>query len=472
MRLLPREYQQNIAQSILDKGNTLVVLPTGLGKTLIGAIVIEHFLKEGKRAVFLAPTRPLVNQHSVRLKEYLGLEPTVITGESPALARKSLYDNKIIVSTPQCIANDLSKWDIFGGVAVVIFDEAHRAVGRYAYTAVAKAANDHGVLIVGLTASPGGRTERIKETMDSLFVNNVEIRTEEEKDIIHYIQPLEIKWEYVELTPELQTARDSLNELLDEKAVTLKEFGITVSRKMARSRLSQIYRALIEHKNLAALGHFARFYEAFHGNELLETESPFAFVQFVERLKERKKRVDWRVVKVANAVKELEHPKMKILLEILKEKRNMRIIIFAQYRDQVNHIVDVLKKEGFSARPFLGKREGSQKEQKKTIEDFAAGEFNILVASSIGEEGIDIPAVDTAVFYEPVPSEIRSIQRRGRVGRSKGGEVIILVTKGTRDETFRWVALSREKKMRSVIAGIKKGKINRLRKQPSITDFL
>lgn len=472
MRLLPREYQQNIAQSILDKGNTLVILPTGLGKTLIAAIVIEHFLKEGKKAMFLAPTRPLVNQHSVRLKEYLGVDPLIITGEFTQFQRKSLYSNSLIVSTPQCIANDLKRWDVLEGVGLVVFDEAHRAVGRYAYTQVAKAANASGAVIIGLTASPGGKTERIKEIMSSLFVDNVEIRTEEEKDVTKYVQPMQIEWKYIELTPEIQGANDILSELLDEKAATLKELGVIVSRKMARGRLSQIYKALIGHRNLAALGHFATFYAAFHGAELLETESPFAFMQFVERLKERKKRVDWRIIRAANFVKELEHPKMKVLLDLLQERKGKKAIIFAQYRDQVNHIVDVITKEGFSARPFLGKREGSQALQKKTIEDFAAGGFDILVASSIGEEGIDIPAVDTAVFYEPVPSEIRSIQRRGRVGRTKGGEVIVLIAKGTRDETFRWIALSRERKMRSVISGMKEGKIRKRKEQPTLKDFL
>ena len=46
-----------------------------------------------------------------------------------------------------------------------------------------------------------------------------------------------------------------------------------------------------------------------------------------------------------------------------------------------------------------------------------------LVATSIAEEGLDIPEVDLVVFYEPIPSEIRYIQRRGRTGRKTAGNV-------------------------------------------------
>ncbi|HLC38311.1 MAG TPA: helicase-related protein, partial [Candidatus Norongarragalinales archaeon] len=71
----------------------------------------------------------------------------------------------------------------------------------------------------------------------------------------------------------------------------------------------------------------------------------------------------------------------------------------------------------------------------------------VLIATSIGEEGLDIPAVDMVVFYEAVPSEIRLIQRRGRAGRMKIGSAIVLVTKGTKDEAYLWLSRNKEKKM-------------------------
>jgi len=478
MQVIPREYQQTIADHIIEKGNTLVVLPTGLGKTLIGALVIEHFLNRGKRCMFLAPTRPLVNQHSKKIVEYLNVHPTVITGETPKGSRLKLYGDeftKVVIATPQTVNNDLAKEDLFRGYGCIIIDECHRAVGKYAYTNVAKHAKENGLLIVGLTASPGGKAERIQQIMDSLSVDNVEIRTDLQRDVKQYIQPLDVEWVYVDLSEELKKGAELLQQLMDEKARTLQSLNINVTRKLARARLSQIYHSLIQHKYFAALGHFSVFYNAFHGAELLETEGPYAFDQFVERLKKRKKKVDWRITNAQGMVKGLEHPKVPILLSKLAEAelKGKKVIIFAQYRDQVNHIVDVLNAKGFRAKCFLGKKEGTQHVQQQTLEEFEADKFDILVASSIGEEGIHIPAVDAAIFYEPVPSEIRSIQRRGRVGRTKEGKVIVLITKGTRDETFRWVAAAREKRMHKIIKGIKSGQIKRKKKeQPSITDYL
>ncbi|MEM2974503.1 MAG: helicase-related protein, partial [Candidatus Micrarchaeia archaeon] len=407
---------------------------------------------EGKRALMLAPTRPLVEQHVKRLKEYLDISPeevAAVTGGISPYRRRQLYKDKnirIIVSTPQCINNDMQDRDgIIEQFSVVVFDEAHRSVGKYAYTHIAEFAQHTGLLIIGLTASPGGRAEKINEIMQSLFIDNVEIRTEQESDVSKYVQPLDIKWEYVDLSPSIAAARKLIDELLDAKILSLKAFGVVVSKRMSRSRLSEIFRTLVAHKNMAALGHFSVFYNAFHAAEVLETEGPYAFGKFIDSMKERK-RVDWHMIKAFNMVKDEEHPKMSRLLELVKERKDKRILI-----------VDVMNSEGFSARRFLGKKHGSAKEQKQTLQEFSDGKFNILVASSIGEEGIDIPSADTAIFYEPVPSEIRSIQRRGRVGRLKGGEVIILITRGTKDEAFKWAALSRERKMHRIIRGMKEG---------------
>ena len=83
------------------------------------------------------------------------------------------------------------------------------------------------------------------------------------------------------------------------------------------------------------------------------------------------------------------------------------------------------------------------------VEKFKKGEYNVLVATSVAEEGLDIPATDMVIFYEPVPSEIRSIQRRGRTGRARIGKVVILTIKGTRDIAYLWSSRNKEKKMKN-----------------------
>jgi len=163
--------------------------------------------------------------------------------------------------------------------------------------------------------------------------------------------------------------------------------------------------------------------------------------------------------------KGFEHPKINELLEIMKrekiQNKNLKVIIFTQFRDTAKIISDKLNEiTGINSKIFVGqtKKEGtglSQKEQKKMIEDFSEGKINVLCATSIGEEGLDIPEVNTVIFYEPIPSAIRKIQRSGRTARLMEGKLIMLITKGTRDETFYYVSKAREKSMHTAISSIK-----------------
>jgi Fanconi anemia group M protein len=98
----------------------------------------------------------------------------------------------------------------------------------------------------------------------------------------------------------------------------------------------------------------------------------------------------------------------------------------------------------------------NQREQKEIIDKFRAGDYNVLVSTSIAEEGLDIPATDLVVFFEPVPSEIRTIQRRGRTGRKQAGRVIVLVTRDTRDEAYLWTSRKKEMQMRRELDALRR----------------
>ncbi len=115
--------------------------------------------------------------------------------------------------------------------------------------------------------------------------------------------------------------------------------------------------------------------------------------------------------------------------------------------------MDYLVKNGIACERFVGQatkdtEKGlSQKKQIAALTRFREGEFKVLIATSVGEEGLDVPSTDMVIFYEAVPSEIRSIQRKGRTGRSRAGRVVVLVTKGTSDEVFRHVSQAKETRM-------------------------
>ena len=142
----------------------------------------------------------------------------------------------------------------------------------------------------------------------------------------------------------------------------------------------------------------------------------------------------------------------------LKESPESRIIVFANFRDTVDEITRVLADvESAPPQRFVGQasRDGSsgmsQKVQLESLDAFRSGLANVLVATSVGEEGLDVPNADLVIFYEPVGSEIRTIQRRGRTGRQRAGTVHVLIAKDTRDEGARAAAKHREQRMLSLI---------------------
>jgi Fanconi anemia group M protein len=157
-----------------------------------------------------------------------------------------------------------------------------------------------------------------------------------------------------------------------------------------------------------------------------------------------------------------EHPKMERLLELVKEEiaknKNVQIIIFSHYRNNIEQIWRKLKGVDGCMPVILigqgGETGMTQKEQIEIIKDYDSGVYNTLITSPIGEEGLHMASADLAIFYEPVSSEIRTIQRRGRVGRTKLGRIIVLLTIDTRDEANFYIARKKEHKMKEILKGM------------------
>ena len=217
-----------------------------------------------------------------------------------------------------------------------------------------------------------------------------------------------------------------------------------------------------------------------HALELLETQTLAGFNKYLKDLfSQAAKKQSKGVIKLVAKpefnfafiqsnellAKDTEHPKVKEILQIVKREisanANAKMIIFTQFRETATTISKKLNEiEKVKARVFVGqaKKNGSglsQKEQREIINEFSAGEINVLCATCIAEEGLDIPEVNVVIFYESVPSAIRAIQRAGRTARLMKGKLILLITKKTRDEAFYYVARSKEKRMNTAINKIK-----------------
>src|SRR5260370_2072603 len=220
-----RNYKRAIANSAVA-ANTLVVLPTGLGKTIVAMLVAADRLSvfpEGKILV-LAPTRPLVVQHAEFFKDHFPdreARSVVLTGETPAPMRESAFDDSTLVfATPEVIRNDVSsgRYDL-GRVSLIVFDEAHRCVRSYAYSEVAQAYKSQASnpLILGLTASPSAKKSRVDEICEKLAITNVETRTEADEDVTPYVKEVSLDYERLALPEKYKEIRKILRAGLDER---------------------------------------------------------------------------------------------------------------------------------------------------------------------------------------------------------------------------------------------------------------
>jgi len=507
-----RRYQESAVASAIDN-NTLVVLPTGLGKTMIAAVLAAHRLHTfpGSKILFLAPTRPLVVQHSVSFKKILNIgedQMAVLTGKDPPEKRFDIWENsRVIFATPQTIENDIIRGIDISSISLIIFDEAHRAVGDYAYTFIAdeytkkmrgtggdnKNNKNKMELILGLTASPGSDIEQVKNITRNLHINRIEAKTDHDPDVKPYIQKVKIKWIKIEILDEFKTIINLFVNILKDELNVLKEkeyLNTASPNKVNKKDLLKI-QAQIRQEIISGMDSYqqastaASAIKILHAIELIETQGIAALGNYIDRLRnQRSKSVtalfsDTRMMKAVELTCDLkergiDHPKLDALVDIINDHKNQRVIVFTQYRDSVSKIVEKLneKLNGnlneskipiVSAHEFVGqaKRDGiggmSQKKQIATLEKFKEGTFNVLVATSVAEEGLDIPQVDIIIFYEPIPSEIRTIQRRGRTGRLAPGAVYVLMAKGTRDEGYYWASQHRERKMEKNVREMRRG---------------
>jgi ERCC4-related helicase len=510
-----RSYQVNLAETAARQ-STMIVLSTGLGKTVIAALVAAKRLQEvrNSKVLFLAPSRPLVDQQARYLQRVLDLEEGLVvclTGQdSPESRRTRWHDSRVIVMTPQALQNDLiqNSYDL-AEVSLIVFDEAHRGVGNYAYTFIAELYERQGndVRSLGLTASPGHQAEHIKTVCENLRLSHVEVRNEASRDVREYIVSVDSEVHYIRLPSEIEVLRDILYSIMNDYREPIVEHGFKLpeGRRLTRNEILRTQSVVRKEigtytkpprglffviRNLTALMRTVHLLEFVGTQGLMPTQRYIQGIYEEIRNKKTSKGVKDLVSKpefqqfeaLLNALisKGHRHPKADSLLEIVSDQLSVnldsRILIFTRFRDTAVEVTETLEQldearvSRFVGQSSRGSDKGfSQKKQVEVLEGFRNNEFNILVATQVGEEGLDIPECNLVIFYDCVPSVVPYIQRKGRTGRRAPGRVVIFVARETHDEFYHWSVMSKLKKMPKALEEVED---NEKEKQTSLEEFV
>lgn len=505
--IAPRLYQQRLFAKCIEGGNTLVVLPTGLGKTLIAAMLAVYRLNRhpGSKVAFLAPTKPLVLQHQATLAGYLSIPAAsmpCVTGEVPPAKRREAWEGATICfMTPQTLENDVAKEAYtMERVSLLVIDEAHRAVGDYAYTSIARmyVQQARERTILAMTASPGASREKIEEIKGNLFIDRVEVRDENDDDVKPYVHDTKINWlridlpkEFLEIEKILSDEFAKVEQFIVDKGLITKERGKQVTRmdlldiiKKTQDRIKRTPRFEDKQDLFSIIKLVSIGLKLSYAIELIETQGLRSLGKYLQGTREEaakpdssasnrifadlvfRKGIDKKVDDLL--ARGMTHPKVEQLREIvssfLATHAQSRVIVFSNYRATVATIVDDFKEHGIDrVERFVGQQASknergmSQKVQAETIARFNSGDLHVLVATSVAEEGLDIGQVDLVVFYDVVPSAIRTIQRKGRTGRKRTGKVVVMMAKGTRDEAYFHAEKYKERQMRETLGEMKGG---------------
>lgn len=506
-----REYQYSIVARGLYH-NLLVALPTGLGKTFIAATIMLNFFRwtADAQIVFVAPTRPLVSQQVKACYDIVGIPSSATTmlngGIAPGLRAEEWLNKRVFFMTPHTLINDLTTGICDPKrIVLLVVDEAHRATGGYSYVQVVKFLNrfNSSYRVLALTATPGASIEAVQEVIDSLGISRVEIRTEESIDLRQYVHSRKVETILFDYSEEMVMVMDlfskaiqpvlsklnGMNAYWAKDPMKLTAYGCTQARvkwmgseagKLANPGVKWMVNTIFS--LLASLAHGIELLK-FHGiGPFFHKVLGFQDGDDEKGGKYRKQIIDCdhfrtmmaRIQLWINKSDFVGHPKLEYLQNVIlrhfldagegrgaSDPSNTRIMVFAHYRDSADEITRVLKRNDPMIRPhvFVGQANSKdskgmdQKLQLEIIKKFQGGIYNTLVATSIGEEGLDIGEVDLIICYDASASPIRMLQRMGRTGRKRAGKIIVTLMKEKEEENFSKAKDNYEKMQNEISAG-------------------
>ncbi|XP_071601179.1 Fanconi anemia group M protein isoform X2 [Heliangelus exortis] len=283
-----RGYQLRMARSAL-LGNTLLCLPTGLGKTFVAAVVMYNFYRwfPSGKVLFLAPTKPLVAQQMEACGRVMGIPArhmAEMTGGTQALSRRELWNTKrVFFLTPQIMVNDLSRGTCPAvEIKCLVIDEAHKALGNHAYCQVVRELSKYTnqFRVLALSATPGSDTKAVQQVISNLLIAQIELCAEDSPEIQPYSHERQVEKIVVPLGEELVEIQNAYIQVLETFAGRLIKIGALIRRDIPSLTKYQIILARDQYrKNPSSQnpgvhqgiieGDFALCISLYHGYELM-----------------------------------------------------------------------------------------------------------------------------------------------------------------------------------------------------------
>ena len=488
-----RAYQLEATDEALS-GSMMLVLPTAAGKTVVAWMVIADRLESSDGWILMiAPTVALVEQHLRGIESVLSssasVTPISVTGQNPVAKRSALWgSSRLVVATPQVVRNDVARGVLdLSNCSLLVVDEAHHSTGDHAMAQVGDMylSQSSEPLVLATTASPGSKTNQVEEVCSRLGIGRIHLKTGADAMVAQHLAGLEVQEVKVSVPKQIREFAEPLvmwqSGIVDRErrlgryvmpgvishaglsnAMERAQQAISRGESSAYQSVSRIATAmrlhhLINHLLCQGVAASSEFLERLSRSEQSQNKSTRNFLR------------DGRVSSLRESLTEMGeiHTKVsavrRLVSERLRRNSNSRIIVFATFRDTVAAVeksldgLDGARPIQFVGQSSRGGREGlTPKQQIERLDKFRSGSANVLVATSVGEEGLDIPSADLVIFYEPVSSEIRTIQRRGRTGRHREGEVVVLIAEDTRDEGARASAERREEFMQRAVHRVRR----------------
>ncbi|XP_019435974.1 PREDICTED: endoribonuclease Dicer homolog 3b-like [Lupinus angustifolius] len=482
----PRSYQLEVFE-VAKKRNTIAVLDTGSGKTLVAVMLIKEAHKAinsshiKKLIIFLAPTVNLVNQQFKHIKDLTGFKVEEYYGAKGVdtwdlkIWEKEISENDVLVMTPQILLDALRKAFLsIEMICLMIIDECHRATGKHPYSKIMEEfyhkANEK-PKIFGMTASPVGKKVGVSSTKGcegqiselEYILDSQRYTVEDRKEIDIHIPSAKESCRYYDQAQypvlRLKSKIEALfefNALFSElQSLTLREDVDYKFKKLHNGMFNKLEKILYCLEDLgpicayeAAKMYHENFSKIIGGCEVYRKASLNCklFMEKVMQLIEESLHLDDRKnseveFDYSKAV-ELRHisPKLLELIKIfqsLGESSKMSCLIFVERKLTAKLMEKFLKKVSqishFTVSYITGGNTAvdalTPKKQKEILDSFRSGGVNLLITTDVAEEGIDVPNCSCVIRFD-LPKTVRSyVQSRGRC-RQPNSQFIVMLERG------------------------------------------